>query len=199
MPDTRFKPIPWTRLTRGVPCYLPAPGASTPVDASSPALEVMTDYRRQAPVTISRNASLDEANRLMTLCKVQYLLVTDEQQQLLGIVTEAGTRGNQPLAVAHRMGVRPGELVVANVMIDKHNEAEVMHLRDVAHARVGNVVATLKALGTPLCLVVDHDEEDHHILCGIFSLSRIQRRMGIQPETEEIAQTFSQVVTTLGR
>jgi len=199
MPDTRFKPLPWTRLTRGVPCYLPIPGASAPVDASSPALEVMTDYRRQSPVTISRNASLDEANRLMTLCKVQYLLVTDEQQQLLGIVTEAGTRGNQPLAAAHRMGVRPGELVVANVMIDKHNEAEVLHLRDVAHARVGNVVATLKALGTPFCLVVDHDEEDHHILCGIFSLSRIQRRMGVQPETEEIAQTFSQVVTTLGR
>jgi hypothetical protein len=128
----------------------------------------MTDYRRLTPVTISRSASLDDANRAMTLCRVQYLLVTDEQQQLLGIVTEAGTRGNQPLAVAHRLGMRPGELVVGNVMIDKHDEAEVLHLRDVAQARVGNVVATLKELGTPFCLVVDHDEEDHHVLCGVF-------------------------------
>lgn len=197
MSDTRYKPLPWTRLTRGVPCYLPTPGASTPVDATTPALEVMTDYRRQPPVTIARNASLDEANRVMTLCKVQYLLVTDERQQLLGIVTEAGTRGNHPLGVAHRMGIRPGELVVGNVMIDRHNEAEVMHLRDVAHAKVGNVVTTMKELGTPFCLVVDHDEEDHHVLCGIFSLSRIQRRMGQRPEADEIAHTFSQVVNTL--
>ena len=158
----------------------------------------MTDYRRLTPVTISRSASLDDANRAMTLCRVQYLLVTDEQQQLLGIVTEAGTRGNQPLAVAHRLGVRPGELVVGNVMIDKHDEADVLHLRDVAQARVGNVVATLKELGTPFCLVVDHDEEDHHVLCGVFSLARIQRQMGLEAHTEEIAQTFSQVVSTLG-
>ena len=51
----------------------------------------MTDYRRLTPVTISRHASLDDANRAMTLCQVQYLLVTDEQGHLSGIVTEAGT------------------------------------------------------------------------------------------------------------
>lgn len=199
MPENRYKPLPWTKLNRGVPCYLPRAAGHASVDANSPALEVMTDYRRLTPVTISRSASLDDANRAMTLCRVQYLLVTDEQQQLLGIVTEAGTRGNQPLAVAHRMGVRPGELVVGNVMIDKHDEAEVLHLRDVAHARVGNIVTTLKELGTPFCLVVDHDEEDHHVLCGVFSLARIQRQMGLEAHTEEIAQTFSQVVSTLGR
>ena len=199
MPENRYKPLPWTRLKRGVPCYLPKTAQSIPVDANSPALEVMTDFRRLSPVTISRNASLDDANRAMTLCRVLYLLVTDEQQQLLGIVTEAGTRGNQPLAIAHRMAVRPGELVVSDVMINKHDDADVLHLRDVAHARVGNVVATLKELGTPFCLVVDHDEEDHHILCGVFSLSRIQRQMGLEAQTEEIAQTFSQVVSSLGR
>ena len=106
--------------------------------------------------------------------------------------------GNQPLAVAHRLGVRPGELVVGNVMIDKHDEADVLHLRDVTHARVGNVLSTLRELGTPFCLVVDHDEEEHHILCGVFSLARIKRQMGLDPETEELAQTFSQVVSTLG-
>ena len=73
-----------------------------------------------------------------------------------------------------------------------------MHLRDVMAAKVGNVVATLKELGTPFCLVVDHDQEDHHVLCGVFSLARIQRQMGLEPQNEEIAQTFSQVVSTLG-
>ena len=73
MPDNRYKPLPWTRLKRGVPCYLPTGAAHSPVDANSPALEVMTDYRRLMPVTISRHASLDDANRAMTLCKVQYL------------------------------------------------------------------------------------------------------------------------------
>ena len=61
-----------------------------------------------------------------------------------------------------------------------------------------DIVATLKELGTPFCLVVDHDAEDHHVLCGVFSLARIQRQMGLEPQNEEIAQTFSQVVSTLG-
>ena len=39
---------------------------------------------------------------------------------------------------------------------------------------------------------------DSHVLCGVFSLARIQRQMGLEPQNEEIAQTFSQVVSTLG-
>ena len=72
-----------------------------------------------------------------------------------------------------------------------------MHLRDVAGARVGNVVATLREMGVPYCLVVDHDEEDHHVLCGVFSLSQIERQMGLVPQSSEIAQTFSDLVNSL--
>lgn len=197
MPDTRFKPLPWTKLTRGVPCYLPRVAARAPIDANSPALAVMTDFQRVTPVTIARDASLDDANKIMALCHVHYLLVADEQRQLQGIVTEAGTRGHRPLAVAHELGLRPSELVVGNVMIKQHDDAEVMHLRDVTPAKVGNVLAALKELGTPYCLVVDHDEEDNHVLCGVFSLAQIERAMGLA-QSAEIAQTFSQVVSSLG-
>jgi CBS-domain-containing membrane protein len=198
MPDTRFKPLPWTKLQRGVPCYLPKPAARPAVDIQSPALAVMTDFQRVIPVTVGRDTSLDEANRLMAICHVHYLLVSDERRHLLGIATEAGTKGHRPLAAAHRMGVKPSELVVGDVMISKHDDAEVVHLRDVSSARVGNVLAALKELGTPYCLVVDHDEEDHHVLCGIFSLSQIERQLGLLSPSEEIAQTFSQVVSSLG-
>lgn len=199
MPDQRFKPVPWTKLTRGVPCYLPKPTDPTSVHIHSPAIEVMTDYRRVLPVTISPNASLDEANKIMARSSAQFLLVADEHGHLLGIVTDTGTQGSRPLAVAHQRNVRPSEIVVADVMIDKHDEAEVTHLRDVLNARVGNVLATLKALGTTYCLVVDHDEAEHHVLCGVFSLARIERLIGLDPQTDELAHTFSQVVSSLGR
>ena len=199
MPDHHFKPLPWTRLKRGVPCYLPKPPVRSRVSANSPALEAMTDFRRLAPATISRRASLDEAKSVMAICKVHYLLVGDEQGELLGIVTEGSTRGDRPLAAAHALGVRPGELVVGDVMINKHDDAEVMHLKDVAGASVGNVVATLKALGKPHCLVVEHDENDNHVLCGVFLLPEVERQMGLEPQTEAIANTFSQVVSSLGR
>ncbi|WP_313951170.1 CBS domain-containing protein [Accumulibacter sp.] len=198
MPDNRFKPLPWTRLKRGVPCHLPKIALCTQLDADSPALEVMTDFRRLAPVTVSRDTSLDDANRIMTLCKAHYLLVSDQQQQLLGIVSEAGTRGHRPLAVAHAVGVRPRDLVVGDVMIKKHDDADVIHLRDLAGAKVGQVVATLKALGVSYCLVVEHDENDNHVLCGVFSLAQIERQMGLEPQTEGVAHTFSEVVSTLG-
>ena len=198
MPDTRFKPLPWTRLQRGVPCYLPRAAARPSVDIHSPALAVMTDFQRQPPITVSRDTSLEDANKLMAVSQGHYLLVADEQRHLLGIVTEAGTRGHRPLAAAHRLGVKPAELVVGDVMISKHDDAEVMHLRDVGAARVGNVLAALRELGAPFCLVVDHDEEDHHVLCGVFSLSQIDRQLGLTSPSEEIAQTFSQVVSSLG-
>ncbi|EXI66321.1 MAG: putative signal-transduction protein [Candidatus Accumulibacter adjunctus] len=198
MPDTRFKPLPWTRLQRGVPCYLPRTAPRPAVDIHSPALAVMTDFHRQPPVTVTRDTSLEDANRIMALSHAHYLLVADEQRHLLGIVTEAGTRGHRPLAAAHRLGVKPAELVVGDVMVSKHDDAEVMHLRDVGAARVGNVLAALRELGSPFCLVVDHDDEDHHVLCGVFSLAQIDRQLGLTSATEEIAQTFSQVVSSLG-
>jgi len=194
MQDDQFKPLPWTKLNRNVPCYLPKPLTHTPVSASSPALEVMTDFRHITPVTISRDVSLDDANKAMALCNVHYFLVVDEQRQLLGLVTEAGTKGNRPLAVAYEMDIQPSELVVGNVMIDKHDDAEVLHLADVIPARVGNVLATLRKLATPYCLVVDHDEKNRHVLCGLFSLSQIERQMGLEPQSVEIAQTFSEIV-----
>ena len=141
MPDTHFKPLPRTKLKRGVPCYLPKVAVRPTVDANSPALKAMTDFSGAVPITVSHNASLDEANRIMALCHVHYLLVADDQRQLLGLVTEAGSKGHRPLAAAQTLGVRPGELVVGDIMIKKHDDAEVMHLRDVAGARVGNVVA----------------------------------------------------------
>ncbi len=199
MPDNHFKSLPWTKLRRGVPCYLPTAAVGARVDAQSPALAVMADFRRFAPVTIAHDAALDEANRLMTLCNVHYLLVGDEQRQLLGIVTEACTKGHRPLATAHAMGIRPRELVAGNVMINKHDDAEVVHLKDLAEAKVGHVVATLKELGTQSCLVVEHDESHNHVLCGAFFLAEIERQMGGESATEEIAHTFSQVVSSLGR
>ncbi|MCM8626230.1 CBS domain-containing protein [Accumulibacter sp.] len=198
MPETRFKPLAWTKLQRGVPCYLPQPPARQRVDVHSPALSVMTDFQRLTPITVRHDMSLDEANRIMGLSHAQYLLVADGQNHLLGIASEASTRGHHPLAVAHQLGIRPGELMVGEVMIKKHDDAEVMHLRDVRTASVGNVLAALKELASPFCLVVDHDEEDHHVLCGIFSLAHIERLMGVTPSVE-VAQTFSQVVSSLGR
>jgi hypothetical protein len=137
MPDTRFKPLPLTRLTRGVPCFLPQAAVRTGVDATSPALAVMTDLQHVTLVTIARDTSLDEANRIMRLCHVRYLLVADAQRHLLGIVTDAGTKGDKPLAVAHTLGVRPSELVVGDVMVNKHDDAQVMHLSDVTAAKGG--------------------------------------------------------------
>ncbi|HLA35195.1 MAG TPA: CBS domain-containing protein [Rhodocyclaceae bacterium] len=199
MQDTRYKSLPWTRLKRNAACYLAQTAAHAPLDANAPALDAMTDFRRSAPVTILQDASLDDANKVMALCKVNYLLVVDAQRQLLGLVTEAGAKGHRPMAIAHKLGIRPGELVVGDVMIDKHDEAEVLHLKDIVAARVGHVVATLKELATPYCLVVDHDEENNHVVCGMFSLSQIERRLGHTPQSVEIAQTFSQVVSSLGR
>jgi len=190
MPNAHYKPLPWTRLKRNVSCYLPKTAEHKPVEANSPALSAMTDFRAATPVTISKDASLEDANRVMVLCHVHYLLVADRDGQLLGLVTEAGTKGQRMLAIAYERSVRPSELVVGDVMIDKRDDAEVIHLTDLVHARVGNVVTTLKELSRPYFLVVDHDEEGRHVLCGMFSMLQIERQMGLDSHSITITPTF---------
>jgi len=71
---------------------------------------------------------------------------------------------------------------------------EVLHLDDVMAARVGDVVATLRRSGRQHALVVDTVEGKAPVICGMFSLTQIGRRLGIPPQqVHDIARTFAEI------
>jgi CBS domain-containing protein len=181
----------------------PAQAQAAQVSIESPALEVMTDLRRTTPATIRPQAPLAGANQFMITRGVRLLLVVDEREGVLGVVTATDILGERPMRVATERGMRRDELTVADIMIPAE-QVEVIALPDVAAARVGHVLETLRRAGRQHALVVDFDDVPsgrpltppgrRAMVRGIFSLSQIARQLGVSVATGgEVARTFSEI------
>jgi CBS domain-containing protein len=194
--EREYHPLPLRELGTGARFRRPTQRQALRVGAESSAIEVMTDLERATPATIRPDAPLAGANRFMITRGVRLLLVVDEEHEtVLGIITSTDILGERPLLAATARGLRRDELTVADVMTSAA-EVEVIDLQDVEAARVGHVVETLRRSGRQHVLVVDREAR----VRGIFSLSQIARQLGVAlPATGETALTFSQIEAALAK
>jgi CBS domain-containing protein len=167
------------------------------VGMESPALTVMTDLTRVSPATIGPEAPIEAANRFMRMRGVRLLLVVDEREKLLGVISTTDILGERPMRVATARGLRRDELVVADVMTPAER-VEVIELADLDGARVGHVVATLMHAGRQHALVVDNDASGRVMVRGILSLSQVARQLGTPLQLSEVARTFAEIEEILG-
>ena len=195
-PPPQYRALPQAKLGPDAGYHVPDPTMSTPVRGESPAIEVMTDLRRVAAVTIGRFASIDEANHTMIARGVRALFVIDDRHRVWGIVTARDVLGEKPVQITQQRGIRHDEVLVRDIMtaVDR---MEVIDLADVLGARVGDVVATLKRSGRQHALVVDRSwqrtADQTQMVRGIFSLTQIARQLGITLQTTEIGRTFAEI------
>jgi CBS domain-containing protein len=179
------------KTQRGDRCVLPS--AVQPVRLDSPAFEVMTDLRKIGAVTIGEAASVHEANRTMMSRHVRALFVVDDARNILGILTATDILGERPIQFAQSRGIRHHEVGVRDIMTPA-DRLELLDIRDVVRARVGDIVATLRLVGRQHALAVHIAETSQKIVCGIFSLTQIARQLGIPPQqTHDIARTFAEI------
>ena len=173
------------------------------VTSASPASQVMTDLARVTPATIRPQAPLAGANQFMITRGVRLLLVVDDLESVLGVITATDILGERPMLVATQRGLRRDELTVADVMTGAEH-VEVIALADVEGARVGHVLATLRRAGRQHALVVDQEvlpparplepPARRAMVRGIFSISQIARQLGVTlPAGGEVARTFSEI------
>jgi hypothetical protein len=78
-----------------------------------------------------------------------------------------------------------------------------MGIEDVVHARVGDVIATLKRSGRRHALVVESPRDEAgpptHTVRGIFSITQIARLLGLPPEPgHDVARTFAEIEAAIG-
>lgn len=181
-PDTGF------HLTQ-----LPEP---TRVDTEDPALEVMTDFRRVRAITVPVSVSMEFAAQRMRANRVHLLLVTDENNLVLGLVTSTDIEGDKPVRLVHDRGLRRDEITVGDIMTPRER-LEVIDYDEVMHARVGHVVATLQAVGRQHAMVVDRDAQGRQRVRGLFAASQLGRQLGTPIQTVEIARSFAEIETAL--
>jgi hypothetical protein len=206
--DREYHVLPIMELGEGAGYRRPTQPRATRVTRDSPALEVMTDLLRTSPATIRPQAPIEGANQYMISRGVRLLLVVDERDTVLGIVTATDILGEKAMRVALELGVRRDQLGVGDLMTPAR-QVNVLALADVERARVGHVLETLRQAGRQHALVVDDEFQPPKTLIdpplrrvmvrGIFSLSQLARQTGVQVQSSgEVARTFSEIEAALG-
>lgn len=197
--DRDFHSLAIGQLGTGVGIRRPDEPDAMRVTLEAPALDVMTDLRRVNPATIRPGAPVEGANQYMISRGVRLLLVVDEKDSLVGVITAADILGERPMLAATERALRRDELIVADIMTPAA-QAEVLALADVEGARVGHIVETLRRAGRQHILVVEgHKDSSPTFVRGIFSLSQIARQLGVVLQASEVARTFAEIEAALGR
>jgi hypothetical protein len=90
------------------------------------------------------------------------------------------------------MGGTHADILVRDVMTVQQ-ELEVSKLEDVQKAKVGDILATLKASGRQHAMVVEENADGSQIVRGLFSATQIARQLGITVKTAEVAKVFAEI------
>ena len=202
-----YQPLPIRELGANAGFRRPLAPPCARVTPESPAMQVMTDLTRVTPATIRPQAPLAGANQFMIARGVRLLLVADDQENVLGVISATDILSERAMRVAIERGLRRDELTVADVMTSAE-QVEVITYGDVESARVGHVLETLRRAGRQHALVVDFDElasrrlleppSRRTMVRGVFSLSQIARQLGVAVQTGgEVARTFSEIESAI--
>jgi CBS-domain-containing membrane protein len=192
-----FQPLPIHPLPRATDLAVSDSPSVVSITLDSPALEVMTDLRHVRPVCIHQDASLREAHQLMVCSGIRLLFVEDTPHSLVGLITVADLLGERPIQCMREQGKPHAEILVRDVMTPRA-QLDALFLSDVAHARVGELVATMRLLGRQHALVVAVDPDTgHHQLCGLFSTTQMARSLGMALSFIRLPQTLSEIHRSL--
>ncbi|WP_198266375.1 CBS domain-containing protein [sulfur-oxidizing endosymbiont of Gigantopelta aegis] len=161
------------------------------ITLEDPAGKAMTDLTKVSAITISPACSLDEVIDRMQKMKVKLLFVTDAKDRIIGLITYSDLQGERPIQFQQTNGVSRSEICVLDIMTSI-DSIDAMEWNAVERARVGDIVSTMKKLNRQHALVLEHPDEDNYRIRGIFSTSLLSKLLGIEIESNEMAQTFAE-------
>ena len=189
-----YKSLPVQYLTGTV--QISKPASPNPVTLDSPASEVMTDLRILHAAVIAPNITMEVANNYMMHRGVRTLLVMNDDNTLAGIITATDILSEKPMRFIQERGIKHSEILVQDMMTPLE-KLEAIPLEEVAHARVGNIVASLRESDRLHALVIDENTIGLSRICGIFSWTQIEKQLGTVIPPNNVAKSFAEIESTL--
>jgi len=187
---TQYRILEAGTLDTGVGFQRPRQQLPDRVTLDSPAIDIMTDLTQIAAETVSPNVAIDDAEERMITSGVRLLFVTNPLNRVIGIVTSKDLSGERVLRLVRDSQTARKDLIVRDIMTPQH-QIEVLEMGDVATARVGDIVATLKRMGRQHALVIDRGIEGGQTIRGMLSTTQIGRQLGQSIETADVAGNFA--------
>lgn len=186
--------LPTRRLMGAVRVASPAPPKA--VTLKSPAIDVMTDLRHTQAAVIELHMTMESANAYMMQRGVRSLLVLNQDDILAGIITASDILGEKPLRFIQERRVKHKEILVSDIMTPL-DRLEAISIGDIQHAMVGDVVVSLLDAGRQHAFVIENGADSKPAVCGIFSLTQIEKQLGVSIPSTEVARTFTEIEATL--
>lgn len=194
--DREYKALSAHSLKSGASFVRPSQSLPDRVTLEDTAMSVMTDLKNVSVVTVRAKTPMDKAHAKMKRYGVRTLLVLDEADKVLGLLTTTDILDEKPMRFLQHMGGTHADILVRDIMTPQR-ELEVLHFHDVSIAKVGHILATLKAAGRQHAMVVEERENFPQAIRGIFSATQIARQLGVQIQITEFARTFAEIEVAL--
>lgn len=160
-----------------------------------PALSVMTDLTRIPAASVSPDELMIHAHARMFERRVRMLFVIDIFENLFGLITSTDILGEKPMQIVRNRGIRHDEICVQDIMTPI-SSIKTLALDEVAHARVGDIIETMREQGHHHTLVTRHTQNGAQV-CGVFSAADLSRLLGFEIVPLTVARTFAEIEKTL--
>ncbi|MDH5785528.1 MAG: CBS domain-containing protein [Chromatiales bacterium] len=193
MNTDNFVPLDYTTLSPETTYHRPTQTLPERVTARSPAIDVMTDFTQVTAISMGPCATINAAEQRMIASGVRLLLVTEQSNKILGIITLTDIHGDRPMKYLQKIGGGKREEIYLQDIMTPADQLDVLEMRQVEKVMVGDIVETMKRVGRQHALVVDSDSKGTQKLRGIFSTKQISMQLGIEIDTAEIARTFAEL------
>ncbi|QEP43270.1 CBS domain-containing protein [Ectothiorhodospiraceae bacterium BW-2] len=188
-----YQPLNYVPLDDEVTFLRPPQILPDNVTADSPATDVMTDFTKVAAITMGPCATLEAAEKRMIATGVRMLLVVDQANHILGVVTLTDLQGERPmLYLQERGGGNRDEIFLRDIMTEQ-NKLQALEMKRVTMARVGDIIDTMKLAYRQHAIVVETDEEGKQQVRGIFSTKQISAQLGLDYRAKDPMAIFAEL------
>ncbi|KKO50279.1 histidine kinase [Arsukibacterium sp. MJ3] len=152
--------------------HLIQPGQFDHARLSSPALQLVTDFKQNQPDMISEATPASDLLALMQIERSKLKLVVDNQGELSGII-HLDQLSDQAIMRRVALGDDRREIKVADLMRPRER-IKALAWQQLQHCTIADVLNTLQSSGEQHCVVVDRES---HLIRGVISAQDIARRL----------------------
>lgn len=165
-----------------------------PLQLTSPAIEIMTNYSRNPPLMLDKEMPIDEALSLMKSAHVGVSLVSNKQDGFIGTVSLVDLQSSRVLSVANRLGVNRNDLTIGHLMLPK-SQFKGIQLQTILNSSIGDVLHTMEHLGLQHILVIAQSTME---IVGMISARDISKKLHIPIQISPLPSSFQEVMLAVG-
>lgn len=162
---------------QSVPYYHPE--TMDVISLETPALHVFTDFHTVKPYVIHVKTLADDALQMMQKVEVHALLVTNNDDEVVGLINTRRLQGVYRTQVAQSEDIHHKEVTVGMLMA-KIGSLPMLDYAVLKDTLVGHIARLMHDQHIDHLLIQEQDKSGKDIIRGIISASFIAKRLGAQ-------------------